>query len=358
MENKQTQPQNQNQQSDASDNASMDKSSYSFKFNEKVEHQEGKIRLMDGIILDCYPLSEDAQRDVNDTVSMDTTGEYLIIGKKKRKQSKKQIEEEQEKALQQFYDYFCENAFYLLDHRDRILSDSRMFLAHTPDAGNLAYMGAGGFMNTTLGVFIEFWTHCPQAIIAETNKPMRIVTYIAGSPLSGCNSCTTMDEDGKRHHKECFRPFIPLWRTFLTTNLRYTKAKGRYQAYTLQQVVEILRQEDENIHYDAKVGLSRLDLRVNRYACEIEDLNNNIKELKSRLEQALLEAKRPQMEEVRENFRKMITENPEEFQGFVLEEFVFNQHYKVFPNDRDIISEADFENFLRSPNTSSDKLSK
>ena len=48
--------------------------------DKKFQHPEGKIQLIDGRILDCYPLAQ-PQYEVNNQLSFDTTGVYLSLKK-------------------------------------------------------------------------------------------------------------------------------------------------------------------------------------------------------------------------------------------------------------------------------------
>lgn len=86
-----------------------------------VIHPNGKILLMNGNILECYPKAEapdDIKPDAG--LELDTTGEYLRIGNMPAKAPRKTSEEPWMKL-------FYKEAFFLYEHRDRILSDSRMF---------------------------------------------------------------------------------------------------------------------------------------------------------------------------------------------------------------------------------------
>ena len=63
-----------------------------------------------------------------------------------------------------------------------------------------------------------------------------IVYRIAGSPLSGTNCCAAVRADGVCE-KACVKSFPDSFRPFIGINCRYSEAKARYQAYTLQQVL-------------------------------------------------------------------------------------------------------------------------
>jgi hypothetical protein len=68
------------------------------------------------------------------------------------------------------------------------------------------------------------------------------VYYLAGSPLSGANGCAAVREDGKSE-KVVLKPFSEYWRSFMQINKRYDNAKSYYEAYSLQQVIELLKKE-------------------------------------------------------------------------------------------------------------------
>ena len=112
----------------------------------EVLHPEGKILLMNGNILECHPkakVSDDIKQDV---LELDTTGEFLSVKNMPVKTPGKTGEEP---WMAQFY----KEAFFLYDHRDRIMSDSRMFLTPIPFPNNLAYSGTSGLSDATLGVY-------------------------------------------------------------------------------------------------------------------------------------------------------------------------------------------------------------
>ena len=60
-------------------------------------------------------------------------------------------DEEREKEVK----LFLNNAFLFLKNKDRIMSDSRMFLCPVPIQNELAYTGTSGFHHPALGVYLE-----------------------------------------------------------------------------------------------------------------------------------------------------------------------------------------------------------
>lgn len=220
------------------------------------KHPEGKIQLLNGTVLDCYPLEQLAAAPRSDA------------------------EKEEEERL------FLSNAFRFLQYRDRIMSDSRMFLCPVPIQSNIAYTGISGFHYPTLGVYIEWWVNCERASLYEENGAKQLVYHIAGSPLSGCNRCGIVDANGKTE-LQSIASFISLWPTFMDINCRYNEAKDWYQAYTLKQVVEILDKENLYLNDDKEMEILFLKNALCRQQKDMADekkrLESTINKLKNRL---------------------------------------------------------------------------
>ena len=205
--------------------------------NENTLFPENKIILLNGNTLDCYPVEEEVEV-VEDNLKLDTTGQYFSVGGRRLKPVPPTPKEEEEQC-----ELFVKNAFYLLAHRERILNDSRMFLCPVHVKNGLAYTGTSGFHNPTLGIYIEWWQNCQGAMLTEKKGKRGLVYHLAGSPLSGANHCVAICEDGKKKDITLL-PFRDYWPVFMGINQRYTEAKCKYQAYNLQQVLDILKHED------------------------------------------------------------------------------------------------------------------
>lgn len=221
------------------------------------------IKLQDGRIIQGYPIQQDAvMEEAKKTPVLDKTGEYFSI---KKKPAKPKPTSEEESNLQEL---FTDNAFLILANRERILNDSRMSLTPVSVRNGLAYSGA--FQTATLGVYIEWWINAPYSVLFdEKDDAMSLIWYLSGSPLSGGNLCSMVTEDGKTETVRV--PFFrKLWPKFTDILANYHDAKRLYQAYTLPEVIDILRRETtekiytENIkefHYQAKVNLLNAQLR-------------------------------------------------------------------------------------------------
>lgn len=81
------------------------------------------FELLDGSILEGYPVACPSIPESNE-LQLDTTGQYLSLDHKPEKTSK-----EKEKERQRGHSLFYENIPLFLANTDRILGDSRLFLA-------------------------------------------------------------------------------------------------------------------------------------------------------------------------------------------------------------------------------------
>ena len=162
---------------------------------------------------------------------------------------------------------FTDNAFLILANRERILNDSRMSLTPLHVRNGLAYSGA--FQAATLGVYIEWWINAPYSVLFdEKDDTISLIWFVSGSPLSGGNLCSRVMEDGKTETVRV--PFFrKLWPKFADIIADYHDAKMLYQAYTLPQVIDVLRRETteefykesiKEFHYQAKIRLLNAEL--------------------------------------------------------------------------------------------------
>ena len=199
-----------------------------------VRHPEGKIILKNGNILDCFQKACPPAVVSRDEVALDTTGEFLKMkGGPIIKSGKPRFEPWEE--------LFYKEAFFLYEHREQILADSRMFLTPLPFRNNLAYCGTSGLNNATLGVYLEWWEECERAVIRKRGEIHALTFYIAGSPLSGNNRCSAVTRGGTTE-QICFpSPFNEIWSSFMRINRRYAETKQIYQAYTLEETIKKLR---------------------------------------------------------------------------------------------------------------------
>ena len=232
-----------------------------------TEQPKNSITLMNGAVLECIPKESHQGDFIPDKIKLDATGTYLSLGNKPCKPQPRTSEEfERQKKL------FTDNAFYLLAHQERIMRDSRMFLAPVAVQNGLAYTGTSGFNAPTLGIYLEWWNECSMALRVDKENRRSLVFHLAGSPLSGANHCAEVYEDGRTEPVQV-SSFISHWRPFTAINTRYDEAKHIYQAYTLEQVLDILHAEDgEDWDYSSEIKERFMQSEINELKKKVERL--------------------------------------------------------------------------------------
>ena len=196
---------------------------------------EHSITLLNGTVLPCYPVERQDSKVVPDRWSLDMTGTYLTLGSHKPR--KEPAKSEEQKDLEKL---FTANAFFLWQNRDRIMNDSRMFLAPVAIQNGLFYTGVSGFRNPTLGVYVEWWNECKGTLRENEQDELSLIYYLSGSPLSGVNYCKAVYADGRIEDVSLGKLFPNYWQSFMRVNRRYTGAKQIYKSYTLQEVINQL----------------------------------------------------------------------------------------------------------------------
>ena len=232
-----------------------------------TEQPKNSITLMNGAVLECIPKESHQGDFIPDKIKLDATGTYLSLGNKSCKpQTRTSDKFERQKKL------FTDNAFYLLAHQERIMRDSRMFLAPVAVQNGLAYTGTSGFNAPTLGIYLEWWNECSMALRVDKENRRSLVFHLAGSPLSGANHCAEVYEDGRTESVQV-SSFISHWRPFTAINTRYDEAKHIYQAYTLEQVLDILHAEDgEDWDYSSEIKERFMQSEINELKKKVERL--------------------------------------------------------------------------------------
>lgn len=235
--------------------------------NQKFQHPEGKIQLMNGTLIDCYPLQQ-TQNEIDNSFRLDTTGEYLVISRKKRTPQEIEQRQAEEAKAKQAEDNFAANAFLFFDNRERILADSRMFLAPVPVQNGLMYTGTSGFQKPTLGVYIEWWQNCLSSNITD-KRDQWLIYQFGGSPLTGWNISKMVNASGEKRELNV-RSFSDLWRPFVEINRRYDDAKKRYEAYSIDKVIELLKSDARTIDTRLKSDAFFLTQEIERKKAELE----------------------------------------------------------------------------------------
>lgn len=197
-------------------------------------HPDGFIKLLDGRVIAGHPKAC-AEPATDNSLSVDSSGEHLVIGKTAKAQI---VKCEPDRELRFRQQQFSRNIPLFLSNAERILGDSRMFLAPVDVGNGLSITGKSGFQGATLGVYVEWWRHCHDAAFDTEDNP---VWFISGSPLSGCHACASADSEGNSSECNLRGRFCDTWRSFMDVNRRYDDIKPRYEAFGLNEVIEMLQ---------------------------------------------------------------------------------------------------------------------
>lgn len=193
-----------------------------------------KLILMSGQELDCW-LKTSPTENMNNELALDTTRESLSV-KKQTSTLNEQLAER--KRNRQF---FTSHVHLFIENLDKILSDSRLFLAPVPVQNGLAYTGAGGFRNPVLGVYAQWWRDFHDGSHDSKERP---IWHISGSPLSGSHACSSVDEKGEQTDKLTLKGrFWDTWTPFMEINKSCDDAKQHFLGFTLAEVIAILKGE-------------------------------------------------------------------------------------------------------------------
>lgn len=128
---------------------------------------------------------------------------------------------------------FEENAHFLLENRERIFADSRMFLAPVNVMSGAAYIGS--LVKPTVGTYIEWWLRRGKDELAY---------FVSGSPLSGANVSKAISKDGSLVSLPSPGIFLNLVKEFTNAHKRYIEERRRFKAYSLLEVVMRLKNID------------------------------------------------------------------------------------------------------------------
>lgn len=204
-----------------------------------------KITLLDGKEMTVRPKEKQPERIEGNNLRLDTTGQYMRIGKHGFYHPDDTI---MERGLAVFKSkIFRENAWFLWENADRIMSDGRMFLTPVDVGNHLAYFGASGFKNSTIGTYLEWWLHFSDSSI---DKNGNLIWYMAGSPLTGANACRSVNKQGESVKMADGTSFSSVWQSFIEVNCLYSEMAQRCESYSLEETLIKLKGEDYGYYLD------------------------------------------------------------------------------------------------------------
>ncbi len=283
--------------------------------NPSMGFPENKIVLLNGNVLDCFPKPCATEKIVSDDVKLDTTGRYLVIGKRRPAPV---IPNELALKQEENRNFFLQNAFFFLNHADLIMRDSRMFLAPVEITNGLAYIGTNGFKSPTLGVYLEWWLSADCDNLYDEKGKEALTYHIAGSPLSGCNSCRCVYPDGTTEVIS-HRSFSGVWKSFVEVNRRYNEAKQIYASYTLQEVYEKLQNNEFSELSALKTTLVFRDYRIPTLERQIGELQKRLEHKQQKIHDLYIQYNQSELSRLREEYQKRKIIHQQEMQ-LLLEE--------------------------------------
>ena len=194
------------------------------------------IFLLDGREMTLHLKEEQPDKIDRNNLEFDLTGQYMRIGKRGFYTPDDTIVE---RGIASFNNHiFVDNAWFLLENTDKIFCDSRMFFVPIDTGSHLAYFGTSGFKNACIGVYLEWWKNLSECSI---DKNGNLIWYMAGSPLTGANCCSSVTPDGKSVKIADDTSFSTAWQSFIDVNRLYSEPKQRCEAYSLEEVLVMLK---------------------------------------------------------------------------------------------------------------------
>lgn len=190
---------------------------------------------------------------------------------------------------------FMENVFLFLANADTIFSDSRMFLAQANVHNGMAYSGA--FEQACLGAYLEWWIYGHEFSIDKNGRP---IWFLSGSPLSGCHACGTVDENGQYHRADLQHTFGSTCHSFGSACKDYRDAQQHCQAFSIDEVVEILKGKDSiasraRIH--AMMEYFKMDNEIQSLKLLVENWKKEFERVTDRVRHLLFEKHHAELEE-------------------------------------------------------------
>lgn len=135
---------------------------------------------------------------------------------------------------------FLKNAFLFYDNAERILADNKMSHAIVDIKSGMSMTGE--FKTPTLGAYIEWWLNCPYNITKDKDGKSMLVYSVAGSILSGYNESKIVYPDGSLSQVN-LPNFHGICKMFGSLCRKYNDSRVGIEAYTLQEVVNLIKQE-------------------------------------------------------------------------------------------------------------------
>lgn len=237
-------------------------------------------------------------------------------------------------------DLFIKNAFLFYRNASRIFSDSRMFLTPVNIQNGLAYIGA--FKTPTLGAYVEWWINCHYDVTKDDDGIESLVCIFAGSPLSGCNTCRCAYPDGSSQ-KRSILDFNASAKSFADINRRYKEAKDNCEAYSLQEVVDILTSTEMTLEDEFQTKFLIQEGRYNALKWHYNRLEERYESLQEKYEAMQISQSHKDVDDFIAEYKNRKAQVNSEIQ-------VFDEQRRKYKADlkQNLISNTEYQKLLRS----------
>lgn len=118
-----------------------------------------------------------------------------------------------------------------------------MFLTPIGVQNGSPYTESLGMDAPTIGVYLEWWSSCLGSMVLSKSGRMSLIYELTGSPHSKVTSGRQLYENGETEPIHSYG-HVQYWESLIEINKRYSEAKQIYEAYTLQELLDILHEED------------------------------------------------------------------------------------------------------------------
>lgn len=195
---------------------------------------------------------------------------------------------------------FLDNAFLFYQKAPRILSDSRMAFAPVPCKNGLGELGT---RRPTLGVFVEWWLDCEVDLTKDCNANDALTYHFVGNPWTGTNRCWCVYPDGQTagfSHSS----FSALVSSFMNIHRRYAEMECDQEAYSLDEVVSILKAEGHSRESELASQLLIEKRRKNVLQGRYDKLMAEHMALEDKYQQCVMDCHREELEEFRTEYMR------------------------------------------------------
>lgn len=163
------------------------------------------IVLLNGNILNCYPIQNNVQ-----PCHWSLSREAIRTNKR----------------------LFYHNVYNFIANADKILNDSRYFLASVG-----YHTSIGSTIMPCLGTFIEWWKYSQKYSWDAYNLP---IWAISGNPMTGTHGCLTVDIGCNVRRAKLQSRFIEIVKSFNCISSKYIEAQKECESYSLDNVLHQL----------------------------------------------------------------------------------------------------------------------